>query len=222
MTSLTQKAQDTAAAIAARLDPYTPAVVKNAATFAGGVAFAAADTANRTVQNTVSGVHSTVSGTRSFVDSKVSQTVDLGRYVFTRTTTTLTAYTPGPILALISGTIAGAQQLKADPVSTIKGHSPAFVVHAGEKTFEVIHHAGERAQVRASATTGYIVTKVNGVVTHVAEIPAVHTLIEQLNKLALPVLVKLGYAAAPQKEDEVVEGEVTTDDEAAAPAVASS
>lgn len=58
------------------------------------------------------------------------------------------------------------------------------------------------------ATSGYIVTKVNGTVQYVTSIPQVGGLIDQLEKLTSPVLRRMGVKKTDSDGDEIQEAEV--------------
>ncbi|KAI8823418.1 uncharacterized protein EV422DRAFT_520955 [Fimicolochytrium jonesii] len=208
----TETVSTTAQNVAAVVDPYVPQVAKNVANYALGTAVAAKDLAASTVTsaqgtavaakdravNTATGAvnfaSTTVNNTTSYASNKVTEAIDFGKIVVTGATTTITSYTPNPILNLVQGTVEQAKSLHSDPVGTVKNYVPTFVIHAGEKTYEVVHNTKERAVGTANATTGFVVTKVNGVVHSVTSIPQIHNLIEQLEKLAAPVLNKLGVS----------------------------
>lgn len=111
-------------------------------------------------------------------------------------TTTITAYTPTPVLNLVQHTAEGANALRKDPVGTVKPYVPTFVIHAGEKTYEIVAGAADATSKTASATTGYIVTKVNGTVKYVTDVPAVNSLIEKINSYTAPVLKRFGVKQA--------------------------
>ena len=58
------------------------------------------------------------------------------------------------------------------------------------------------------ATSGYIVTKVNGTVQYVTSIPQVGGLIDQLERLTSPVLKRLGVKKTDSDGDEIHEAEI--------------
>ncbi|KAI8586847.1 hypothetical protein BDZ88DRAFT_427556 [Geranomyces variabilis] len=228
----TETAYTTAQSAAAIVDPYVPQVAKNAATYAISTAQSTKDRAVNTVNgaatmasNTVTGAatmaSNTVTGTVNFATGKVYDVIDFGKVVVNGATTTITAYTPNPILNLINSTLSEAKSLREDPVSTVKHYVPTFVIHAGEKTYEIGHNTKDRTVSGVNATTGYIVTKVEGVVTAVTSVPQIHALIEQLNKITTPVLNKLGVTKAPSPPTVTVvstPGVATIPAETAAPA----
>jgi hypothetical protein len=90
----------------------------------------------------------------------------------------------------------------------VKPYVPTFVIHAGEKTYEVVTLAGDATTKRVSATTGYIVTKVNGTVAYVTDIPAIGALIEKLNAFTKPVLMRFGVTKADGTVEAEAEEEV--------------
>ena len=83
------------------------------------------------------------------------------------------------------------------------------MIHAGEKTYEVVHTVQDRSIQSVHATSGYIVTKVNGTVQYVTSIPQVNGLIEQLEKLSSPILKRLGVKKTDANGDTIEEAEVT-------------
>jgi hypothetical protein len=87
--------------------------------------------------------------------------------------------------------LAGAQALREDPVGTVKPYVPTFVIHTGEKTYEIVANTTQKGKDAVSATGGYIVTKVNGTVEYMHSIPQIHAVIEKLNALAAPVINKV-------------------------------
>ncbi|KAI9099306.1 hypothetical protein DFS34DRAFT_617107 [Phlyctochytrium arcticum] len=213
MSGIVNRATDTASAVAAKVDPYVPQVAKNAANFAIGTASATAnfalgtavgakDRAVNAATGTVNFASNTVNAATGFASDKVHGAIDLGKVVVNGATTTITAYTPNPILNLVTSTVDGARSLQSDPVGTVKGYVPTFVINAGEKSYEIVHNTKERTVNGVSATTGFIVTKVNGAVHAVTSVPQIHNLIEQLNRLTAPVLNRLGVSkpAAPAAE----------------------
>ncbi|KAJ3144597.1 hypothetical protein HDU86_001671, partial [Geranomyces michiganensis] len=135
---------------------------------------------------------------------KAYDAVNFGKAVVNGGITTITAYTPNPILNLLNSTVAEAKHLKSDPVGTVQNYVPAFVFHAGEKTYEVCHNTKDRTVSGVNATTGFVVEKVEGVVTAVTSVPQIHALIEQLERLAAPLLSKLGVKTAPSPPPAVV------------------
>ncbi|KAI8608030.1 hypothetical protein BC830DRAFT_1133179 [Chytriomyces sp. MP71] len=141
-------------------------------------------------------------------------TIATAKWAIGQTTTTITAFTPSPILDLMKETVAGAQAVRQDPVATLRPYVPAFVVHTSERTYEIVKENVEHTQESLNATTGFVVSRVNGVVEQVTSIPRVNSVIEKLNTLAAPVLEKLHLNG--KSEVPAVEAEATVN--AAAPA----
>ena len=71
-----------------------------------------------------------------------------------------------------------------------------------------MHSVQDRSLQNIHATSGYIVTKVNGTVQYVTSIPQVGHLIDQLEKLTDPVLKKLGVKKTDSDGDIIEEAEV--------------
>ncbi|KAI8928893.1 hypothetical protein BC831DRAFT_509623 [Entophlyctis helioformis] len=195
---------------------------KSAASSAVNTASSAANTAVKTASSAVNYATSTATSAVNYATSTASSAVNYATSTASSAargaastassavnyaTTTVTAYTPGPIVKLVQSTVDGAKALGSDPVGTVKPYVPTFVIHAGEKTYEIVQHTKDRTTQNVSAATGFIVTKVNGTVKAVTSVPAIGSLIDQLNKLTTPILTKLGV----KKAGEVSEGEVVTD-----------
>ncbi|KAH6565350.1 hypothetical protein BASA50_005395 [Batrachochytrium salamandrivorans] len=214
MSSITDCAVETAQAVAKSVNPYVPQIAKNAATLAVDTASSAVTMAT----NTVNSAYSLASGTASSAYSYASGTI---KVVVDGATTTITTYTPGPILNVVTSSIDNAKAIGHDPVGVLKPYVPTRVVHAGEKTYEIVHTAGEvtydvakstsdRATQNVSAATGFIVTKVNGTVQYVTSVPAVGALIERIDKLTAPVLASFGVKKG-ENGQVVAEGVVASD-----------
>ncbi|KAL2912865.1 hypothetical protein HK105_207646 [Polyrhizophydium stewartii] len=200
MSTIKDKAVETAQAVAAKVDPYVPQVAKDATSFAVGTATSAVNFAT----STASSAYNFATGTATSAYNYATGTV---KVVVNGATTTITAYTPSPILNAVTSTIEGAKALRQDPVGTVKPYVPTFVIHAGEKTYEIVHTAGEktydvakgtqeRIAQTTSAATGFIVTKVNGTVQYVTSVPAIGALVDRINRLTTPILTRLGVKKA--------------------------
>ncbi|KAJ3368616.1 hypothetical protein HDU91_000410 [Kappamyces sp. JEL0680] len=172
---------------------YTAKTVNGTVEFAAKTVNGTVQYAKDTVHGTIDYTSKTVNGTVEFAKAKVSDAtifasnqansaLEFSKVVVNGATTTIHAHTPGPILTLIDNTIAGAQALRADPV----------VIHFGEKTYEIVGAAQEKTIEGVKSASGFIVTKVNGTVHFVTEIPIVHQLIETLNSVTAPVIAKFG------------------------------
>ncbi|KAJ3297316.1 hypothetical protein HK104_000643 [Borealophlyctis nickersoniae] len=195
-------ATQVAGQVAGQVDPYVPQAAKDAATYAIGTATAAKDYATSTAANTHAYVSSRATGAYEATKGAVQSTT-------TTVTTTVTAYTPSPVMNLINASLDSAKAIRADPVGTVKPYVPTFVIHAGEKTYEVVHDVQEKTKENISATSGYIVEKVNGTVQTVTSIPQVAQLIEQLDKLTKGGLSMLGVPTKTgEVQAETVEGAV--------------
>lgn len=235
--SYTQKAVETATSVAqgvaARVDPYVPQVAKSAASFAANTALSAGDFAYKTTTATLDTTTKAIVSTVDFASSTataakdaaistatgvvntgvrtatgvVNYSIDKATWAVNGTTSTITAYTPGPVLSLVNNTLAGANALSSDPVGTLKPYVPTFVIHTGERTYEIVEKTTEKTKEGINATTGFIVTKVNGTVKMVTDIPQVQALIDKLNAIAGPVLNRLRItrieAPAAEAEAEV-------------------
>ena len=136
------------------------------------------------MSGTVAAAQKTVAAAQNYAQSTANSAIEIGKAAVHGATTTVTAYTPGPVQTLIHTTLEGAKAFRQDPVGTLKPYVPTFVIHAGEKTYEIVHAVQDRTAQNINATTayvsekgkathGYIVTKVNGTVQYVTSIPQV-------------------------------------------------
>ncbi|KAJ3072131.1 hypothetical protein HK102_006311 [Quaeritorhiza haematococci] len=218
MADLTKTVEITVTRVASAVDPYVPTVAKDAAGYVANTTREVANTAYATGTQAVETVRGAVGAAQTFASSKVNEAFEYGKVVVNGATTTITTYTPEPVMNIVNNALTGAQAVRSDPVGTVKPYVPAFVIHVGEKTYEVATGAVESAQKTAAgaidsasktaeATTGFIVTKVNGAVETVTSIPQVKDVIEQLNKLTGPVIEKVtgGKPAAAAEEKPVKE-----------------
>ncbi|KAJ3236960.1 hypothetical protein HDU81_010104 [Chytriomyces hyalinus] len=194
-----------ATSVAATIEPYVPQTVKDT------VVVPALNAANQAKENVLSkGLVNTgldyATQAKDFALGQASQakdyaigqangyreyTIATAKWAITQTTTTITAFTPSPILDLMRDTVANAEAVRKDPVATLKPYVPAFVVHTSERTYEIVKENVEQTKDTVNATTGFVVSRVNGVVEQVTSIPRVNSVIEKLNTLAAPVLEKL-------------------------------
>ncbi|KAI9202154.1 uncharacterized protein BJ171DRAFT_476828 [Polychytrium aggregatum] len=174
MSSYTDKAKDAANYVAAVADPYLPQTVKTAVSTVVDKAVAAYPQ-----------VH-------SYATEKYTQVVDYGKVAYNGVTTTITAYTPGPVMTIVNQTLESTKSVRETPVEAIKQYVPTFVVESGEKTYEIVKGQIHATREKVDATSGYIVEKVNGTVSQLVHIPQVESIIHQLQTLTEPVLSKIG------------------------------
>ncbi|KAJ3079990.1 hypothetical protein HDU99_009582 [Rhizoclosmatium hyalinum] len=188
MSSILDHATSAAATAAAAVDPYLPAGAKDAAKDAYG----AAVTHGTAAVNYASDAYKAARVQAvELINSTTTQAQQTFTWAVTTTTTTITAYTPGPVKTLIQDTVAGAEAVRADPKAALTPYVPAYVIVTGERTYEIVTEKIHQTEETVSATTGYVVSKVNGTVEYVTSIPQVHSVIEQLNAIAAPVLDKI-------------------------------
>ncbi|KAJ3329534.1 hypothetical protein HDU76_007717 [Blyttiomyces sp. JEL0837] len=213
MSSIASKAVETATNVAQsaynRVDPYVPQVAKDAATYAAQTASSTAAFAyNATYDTTVKTVGAAVEyttntatavkdGVVNTATGAVTYAKDTTFWAINGATTTITAYTPGPIKSAINSTLAGATALRQDPVGTVKPYVPTFIIHTGEKTYEIVVNTTEKTKEGVQVASGMVYTKVNGTIEYVTSIPQIHSLIEKLNSLASPVLNKIRGTKLP-------------------------
>lgn len=141
--------------------------------------------------------YSTANGIVGYVNEKVINTVEFGKVVITGASTTIISHTPNQILQLIQTTSESCKATVQDPVGVAKNYIPAFVIHFGEKTYEIAHETKDKAVSNTIATKGLIIHKVNGVVEKIVSVPQVHTLLERIESLTIPVLNKFGITKNP-------------------------
>ncbi|KAJ3123052.1 hypothetical protein HK100_011742 [Physocladia obscura] len=128
-------------------------------------------------------------------------------WAYTSATTTITAYTPGPVLTFVNDTVAKVEAATHDPSTAIKDYVPAYVIHTSERTLEIVTEGFEQTVDKVNQTTGLIVSKVNGSVEYVKAIPQVHSVIDQLNAITKPVIEKIkagAHISAKEAEAETV------------------
>ncbi|KAJ3412551.1 hypothetical protein HDV05_000585 [Chytridiales sp. JEL 0842] len=190
--TIVETATNVAQGVAARVDPYVPKLAKDAANFGIKTATSAVNTGISTATYVKDTAVSTATGIKdravSTATGAYNYTASTATWAVNGATTTVTAYTPGPVRDLIHNTLTGANALRQDPVGTVKPYVPTFIIHTGEKTYEIVADTTQKTKDAVSATSGYIVTKVNGTVTYVTSIPQIHAVIEKLNGLASPVI----------------------------------
>jgi hypothetical protein len=178
--TLQERVETAAAFVAETVDPYVPQVAKEAAK-------TAADQMQKTFAYGMDTTRKTVDYAQQQVQSAV---------------TTITA-TTSPVLNVVQNALNSASALahdvRQDPVGTVKPYVPAFVVHYGEKTYEIVAHTADSTKKNVDQTTGMIITKVNGVVEAVQNVPLVHNVIEQLKQVSEPVTSRL--VSQSKKED---------------------
>ena len=78
------------------------------------------DYAQKTVSATVGYANKTVTAAQNYASAKANSAVQFGKFVVRGATTTVTAYTPGPILNLVTSTVDGAKAIGSDPVGSLK------------------------------------------------------------------------------------------------------
>ncbi|KAJ1562177.1 hypothetical protein HK405_015032 [Cladochytrium tenue] len=218
MSAIASKAIETASSVAQsaynRVDPYVPSAAKSAASYAVNTAKTTIDTTNKTVGAAVDYATSTATAAKdravATATGAVNYAKDTASWAVNGATTTITAYTPGPVKDLVHNAVAGAQALRQDPVGSLKPYVPAFVIHTGERTYEIVVDTTQRTKDNVNAATGFIVSKVNGTVEYITQIPQVHAVIERLTAITAPVINRIRgtkqVVPAAQAEAEVQAG----------------
>ncbi|KAL3900942.1 MAG: hypothetical protein SGCHY_000976 [Lobulomycetales sp.] len=169
------------------LEPFTPAVAKDAAGFAVRTAETVAKSAYETGESVAKSAYETGesvaksayekgSAATGFASQKVSEAVEMGKR-------SLATITPDPVMQLLNASMEKAAAVRADPVGTVKPYVPEFVIQVGEKTYEVVAETADSAAKTVGETRGFIVTKVNGSVDYITHIPQVESLIAELKKV---------------------------------------
>lgn len=97
---------------------------------------------------------------------------------------------------MIQSTVEGASKLRADPIGVLKPYVPTFVIHIGEKSYEIVGSVQEKSVEGIKYASGFIVTKVNGTTQYVTSVPLIAQIIEKLNAITQPVLSKFGKTNA--------------------------
>ncbi|KAJ1555942.1 hypothetical protein HK405_010167 [Cladochytrium tenue] len=199
MSGLASKAVETASNVAQSayntVDPYVPAAAKSAVDYAIKTANATIDSAQKTAGAAVDYASSTATAAKdravATATGAVNYAKDTASWAVNGATTTITAYTPGPVKELVNNAVAGAQAIREDPVGSIKPYVPTFVVHTGERTYEIVVDTTQKTKDNVSAATGFIVSKVNGTVEYITHIPQIHALIDRLNTITSPVISRI-------------------------------
>ncbi|TPX60293.1 hypothetical protein PhCBS80983_g01866 [Powellomyces hirtus] len=213
---LVGRATGAAQSVAKTVEPYVPQLAKNAASyalstaqstsnFALATAGAGRDRAVNAAQATTSFIAGTAVSTKDRAVGAATAGVNLASNTAKGTvnyaTSTVYALTPSPVYTLLTSTLEKARDVKDHPLE----YTPAFIVNVGGKSYEIVNNAKDRGLSGINATTGFVVTRTNGVIERVHSVPAIHSLIEQLQKLTAPVLEKLGVSKpAPAAEAKVV------------------
>lgn len=150
------------------------------------------DYSKNVVNGTVEYGKKVVSDATLFAQKQTNSAVEFGKIVVHGATTTIHANTPGPILNLVQSSLDGAALLRADPVGTVKPYVPTFVIHFGEKSYEIVASAQEKSIEGIKAASGFIVTKINGTTQYVTSVPLVAQLIDRLSAITTPLISKFG------------------------------
>ncbi|KAJ3348125.1 hypothetical protein HDU83_001552 [Entophlyctis luteolus] len=210
MPSLIQISLDTASHVASAgykvVSPFVPNLVKDhvvsptveyATTVKKSVAengvlptaYTVATDARAFTLSTASTAKTMALGTAS---SYKAYTIDTAKWAMSKTTTTVTAMTPGPILAFVEEALKNVDAVTRDPVGVlVKPYVPAYVIHTSERTYEIVQENVEGAKEKGKETVGYVVSRVNGTVEYVRSLPRVNSVIAQLNVLTEPVIGRL-------------------------------
>jgi hypothetical protein len=150
------------------------------------------DYAAKTVHGTVDYGKNVITNATNYASKQAIYALEFGKVVVNGATTTITAHTPGPVLSLIQKSLESANALRQDPVGTVKPYVPTFVIHIGEKSYEIVGQVQEQSVEGIKAASGFVVTKVNGTTQYVASVPLVASVIDRLNQITAPVLARFG------------------------------
>jgi hypothetical protein len=150
------------------------------------------DYAQKTAKGTVDYASKQISSATSFASSKANSALEFGKVVVSGATTTIHAHTPGPVLSLVQTTLDGANALRQDPIGTVKPYVPTFIIHIGEKSYEIVGQVTEQTSEGIKLASGFVVTKVNGTTQYVTSVPLIATIIEKLQVITKPIIEKFG------------------------------
>ncbi|KAI9332227.1 hypothetical protein BDR26DRAFT_650273 [Obelidium mucronatum] len=211
-STLASHATSVATSVSAAVDPYVPQTARDAAVqiqdtvvTQGSSALSYASGLKDSLYSNASSLHAQASQLAATASAQSLQ--ENFNWAVTATTTTISAYTPGPVKTFIQDTITGAEAVRQDPKTALSPYVPAYVIHTSERTYEIVAENLDKIKEPVNETAGYVVSKVNGTVEYVTSIPQVHSVIDQLNAIASPVLDKIkggATVAAAEAEAEIV------------------
>ncbi|KAJ3016390.1 UNVERIFIED_CONTAM: hypothetical protein HDU68_012240 [Siphonaria sp. JEL0065] len=211
-STLAGHASSVATSVSAAVDPYVPQTARDAAVQLQDTVV----TQGTSALNYASGLKETLVANATSLHAQATQLAATAstqtlsenfNWAVTATTTTISAYTPGPVKTFIQDTVTNAEAVRQDPKTTLAPYVPAYVIHTSERTYEVVAPHLDKTKETVNSTAGYIVEKVNGTVEYVTSIPQVHSVIDQLNSITAPVLEKIrggSTVSAQQAEAEIV------------------
>jgi hypothetical protein len=99
---------------------YATATVNGTVDYAKKTVTGTVDYASKKVSATVGYGKEKVMAAQNYASQKANSAVQFGRFVVKGATTTVTAYTPGPVLNLVTATVDKAKAVGSDPVGSIK------------------------------------------------------------------------------------------------------
>ena len=171
---------------------YAQKTAQGTVDYAQKTAQGTVDYAQKTAQGTVNYAKTTINSATNFASSKANSALEFGKVVVSGATTTITAHTPGPVLSLVQSTVDGANALRQDPIGTVKPYVPTFIIHIGEKSYEIVGQVSEQTSEGIKAASGFVVTKVNGTTQYVTSVPLVASIIEKLQAITKPIIARFG------------------------------
>jgi hypothetical protein len=160
---------------------YAQKVTNETVDYGKKTIFGTVEYAQKTVNGTVDYGKKVVSDAKQYAARQTNQALEFGQIAVNGATTTIHAHTPGPILSLIQSSVDGASALAKNPIDAVKPYVPSFIIHFGERSYEIVGSAQEQSLERMKGLSGFIVTKVNGITLSVTSIPIITQIIEKLN-----------------------------------------
>ena len=119
----------------------------------------------------------------TFGQEQLANVMEFGKGMVNGATTTITSLTPGPVLEMLKSVTSNADAIRQDPMATIKNYVPEYIIHTGERTYEIVCDAADSTKKNAEATSGFIVTKVNGVVESIVAVPVIKKVLDELKSV---------------------------------------
>ncbi|KAJ3344987.1 hypothetical protein HDU83_004562 [Entophlyctis luteolus] len=194
--------------LAVAADPYIPQTAKDAAVQIKDTVITHATTVKDTFVANATALQAQAKDLQAQATENAAK---YSQWAYTSATTTITAYTPGPVLSFVNDTVAKVEEVKKDPAGTLKPYIPAYIIHTSERTLEIVtegfEHTVETVNEKVNGATGFVVSKVNGTVEYIKSLPEVNTVIEKLNSFTAPVIEKIragSHLSASEAEAEVV------------------
>ncbi|KAI8611524.1 hypothetical protein BC830DRAFT_650677 [Chytriomyces sp. MP71] len=130
-----------------------------------------------------------------------SSSFDLANSLVARATGTAMNYTPKSVVSLVQAAVETYTVVRTDGLVGLKPYVPTFVVQTGEQTYEIVANVRQSVHDQYSATSGFIVTRVNGVVERVTAVPIVSKLLDRITGLVGHANASAAATTAATSED---------------------